>query len=197
MKGTLYIQHPIRIIGEEMEQIEFINKIWISNRGRLVDKLLNICCWIYLILDLLLIVMEGTEIVNTITCILAIMIILHTRKNIKNSGYYMQAECRIIFSTENIIWEYPKVTLPIYKGKYKIRYEIDINKIKSIIFSKKLQSCRVECSPLIKYIGEKRNKIIDFRKNNKSCILIVYNFDMQHLEYLFRKYTGMQIDVID
>lgn len=87
--------------------------------------------------------------------------------------------------------------MPIYKGKVHIIYNIDTENIKNISISNKIQSIRIECSPVIEYIRGEHKKIIDYRKNKKSCVLIIYNYNLDRIKELLLKYIGKTIDVVD
>lgn len=180
-----------------MKEIQFVNKVWISQKGRLLDKILKVCSCIYLLLNVVIILMEGFSVYIVCTSIIALVIILWTSKCIKNNGEYQETNCKITFLENKIIWEYPDINMPIYKGKVHIIYNIDTENIKNISISNKIQSIRIECSPVIEYIRGEHKKIIDYRKNKKSCVLIIYNYNLDRIKELLLKYIGKTIDVVD
>lgn len=150
-----------------------------------------------MLLDSVVIFMEKFSIYNISTCIVAIIIIRWTSRHIKNSGKYVEADCKITFSKDKIIWEYIDIDLPIYKGKSHVIYIIECNRIKNISLSNEIESIRVECSPQVKYINEKKIRNIDYRKKNKSCVLIIYNYKLDEIKKLFMKYISKKIDIVD
>jgi hypothetical protein len=180
-----------------MKEIQFTNKVWISQKGKLLDIVLNVCCWVYLLLDIVVILMEGFSAYTIFSFVAAVIIILWTSVHIKNNGKYEETDCKITFSKSKIVWEYLNINMPIYKGQAHIIYNIDAEKIKSISLSNKIQSIRVECSPLVECINEKKKKTVDYRKNNKSCVLIIYNYNVDEIRDLFLQYIGKTVDIID
>ena len=141
--------------------------------------------------------MEGFSAYIVFTSIVALIIILWTSGYIKNNGKYQETDCKITFSKNKIIWEYPNISMPVYKGQVHIIYNIDAENIKNISQSNEIKSIRVECSPMIEYIRGGQKRIIDYRKNEKSCVLIIYNYNLDEIKALFLKYMGKTVDVID
>ena len=180
-----------------MEEIKFINKIWVSKDRKLLFKIIRILCLIYLILNIVIIMMEGFALYEVITIFISIIFIMWSNSNIKESGEYIDAECKINFSEDKIRWEYININLPKYKGATNIIYLIDRDKIKNISLSSEINSIRVECSPLVRYISDSKEKEFDYRIKNKSCVLIIYNYDLEKLKKLFTKYTDKEIEQID
>lgn len=180
-----------------MEQIEFTNKLWISQKGKKVDKILRCCCWIYLILQIVNIAMGETTIQNVGTAALALLGIIWIRSDMKASGKYVNTKCKITFSKDKIVWEYPEMDPGSSKSMSSIKYDIDTDKIKNISISHDIMSLRLECSPVIEYISFGKKKREDYREKNKSCVLIIYNYDLKVLQRLFGRYTGKEIEFVD
>lgn len=180
-----------------MKEIQFINKVWISEKGIVLDRILNICCWIYSLLVLVVIVMEGIQLETMITFAAAIIIIIWTHFHSKRTGHYIQAECKISFSKNKIVWEYPNINMPAYKGTSSIKYTIDASKIINVSISSEINSLRLECLPLVEYKGQRKHKIIDFSHRREACVLIIYNYNLDTIKSLFDEYINVKIDIVD
>lgn len=173
-----------------MKEISFKNKVWIAQRKLGVHKWLIILCSIYLILSSVVIIMEGVTFFRGFSVFAAIIIVIWSKTQDKKAGEYVEADCKISFSDNCIRWEYPDITLQPGKPNSHVIYNFSSDDIKNITVSSEMGSMRVECSPVVEYITGGNHKTIDFRKGNKSCVLITYNYNIYELEDLFRQYTG-------
>ena len=180
-----------------LEQIQFKNKVWVEKKGRWLDMFLLVSLWIYFVLQCIVVLMEGPSFAKIFMAAAAAAGIICISRYRKIIGYYEEAQCRISFSEEMIIWEYPEIILPINKGKCSLKYVIQRDEIKSIALSNQLQSVRVECSPVAEYNSGKKRKSLDYRNGNKNCILVIYNYDLNELQRLFSRYVKTNIYVID
>lgn len=179
-----------------MESIEFINKVWIPVKGRILDRSLNICAWVCLALNVIALIMGMLSSMYIIAAISAMILIAWTSGNLKSSGEYINTDCKIIFFKNQIIWEYPSIDLHNGMGRLHARYTIDKEAIIDVAMSNQLQSVRLKCRPVVDIINRK-SKMIDYKKKHKSCILILYNYDINRIKNLYEKYLGIDVKIID
>ena len=181
-----------------MEEVQFINKVWISQKGRKVNKFLCLLCLIYVVLDFLIFIMEGIQMMPLISCIAALILMIWTGKNSKIKGCYIETMCKIEFQWGKIKWQYPSVDFCNGQGIVSVVYYIDETRIKNILVRKEMQSLRMECYPMVECknrIG--KIKTVDYNKNNKVCVLIIYNDNLKKIEELFRQYIKRNIEFVD
>lgn len=179
-----------------MHEISFSNKVWVSRRRRKVYTWLITLCCLYLLFNTIVIIMEGISLYSGFTTFAAVVIILWALYQKNNDGQYIEVDCRIAFSRDKIIWEYPSITLQPNKPDSHVIYKIEPESIINISVSRELGSMRVECAPLAECTYKGKEETVDYRKSKKPCVLITYNYNIDELMDLFRKYTGKEITVI-
>lgn len=180
-----------------MEELRFINKVWISPKEKAAERVLKTCCWVYLFLDMILMLMEGIRPRSVLSGAAVFFAVFFIRSNVKRRGHYTETECRIRFEEKRIQWDYPGIDLDDGKGMVSLQYDIDGNKIKNISVSHELRSIRLECSPLLSYGRKGVIKTIDYKKGNRSCVLILYYDDMARMQELINKYIHVRMQTVD
>jgi len=179
-------------------KIEFINNVWISSRGKLLDRILWFLGWIFLIGNIGIIAMEGIGGTSIFMILFVIALLFIVRRNIKNSGKYIRSKCIVTFADEMVFWEYPNIDMHDGKGICRLIYTVPKEYINSVALSKELNSIRFACCPLIQSVyhdGKERD--IDCRIKRKECVLIAYNCDIYELRELFEKHTDEKVRIFD
>lgn len=180
-----------------MEELRFINKVWISPKEKAAERVLKTCCWVYLFLDMILMLMEGIRPRSVLSGAAVFFAVFFIRSNVKRRGHYTETECQIRFEEKRIQWDYPGIDLGDGRGTVSLGYDIAAHKIKNISLSHEMRSIRLECSPLIYYDYKGMVKTIDYEKKDKSCVLILYHDNVSRIRDLLNQYTHVKIQAID
>lgn len=182
--------------GEKMEQFQCINRVWVSGKGKILDKILWICGWIYLAgITGMLFMGEADEISIPFVCFI-IIIMIWSRRNKMRSGAYVESVCILTFSNGNMLWEYPQISMG--KEICSVQYSISQSCIQEVAYSSQMQSVRIVCRPQVK-ITDMSGKIKeeDYLEKKKDCILILYNERADYAIACLQKYLGINIYQVD
>lgn len=181
-----------------MERYEFCNKVWVSEKGRYLDRILWLCGWILLILNLIMFVMEGTGAVSIGYLLFIVLMLVWVHSNMKNNGKYVEMPCVLTFGNRHLIWEYPSMQIRPKKDVVSMKYFVETEEIIGVQVSNKMKSIRLACMPTIEY--QKQNgtvEITDCAKKQNPQDLILYCENIEYIQELIRKYLGVEIDMFD
>lgn len=180
-----------------MEQLKFVNKMWISSKPRIWECILVILIGIYCVLQTFLFIMDGIEVRSCVYLILAIFAFLWYKKSLKRKGKYVENDCILRFTTGQLEWEYPHLEIEGSKRKMNVLYTITRDDIKDIAISHELKSIRIVSKPVMSVVKGEKEKITDFHKKKKDSVLVLYYPKIDEVGLLIKKYLKDDIKVID
>lgn len=179
-----------------MEQFQCENKVWVSVKGKTLDKIIWICGWMYLVGCLGLFFMDGIESISFPFLIFIILTMIWSRTNRRRSGKYVESICILKVFWRQLIWEYPQINMG--KGEVSVRYMIAEDCIEEILYSSQMQSIRILCRPQIEIKDVKgKETALDYQKEKKDCVLILYNEKTKDVVSCLEKYLNVEISQID
>ena len=179
-----------------MEQFQCINRVWMAGKGKILDKILWICGWSYLVgITGMFFLGEADEISIPFLCFI-IIIMIWSRTNKIRSGAYVESLCILTFSNGNMIWEYPQIC--IGKEICSIQYSISQNCIQKVSYSSRMQSVQIICRPWIKKTdAEGRIKEENYLEKKKDCVLVLYDERVEYVIACLQKYLGVNVYQVD
>lgn len=173
-----------------MEKIQFKNKIWLPASGRILDRILNISAYIYLLGNVVIMLAEKPSFKISASALVAIVFIIWTKRNLKKKGIYIETDCIITFSDNMLIWEYPDIDFRDGRGMLYVKYLIRKEDIVSVAMSSELNSVRLKCNPTVECTNKNgKTKIINYK--SKGCILITYNYNIYDIAEKYKKYMDI------
>lgn len=180
-----------------MEQFQCINKVWISEKGRILDRVLWVCGWICLVLNLIVLLMEGKEAVSLPSVIFAFCVLFWSGLNKKRTGRYTDSLCILYFADQMLIWEYPELDLGTGRGVQYVKYTVIPAAIEDVQMSYELQSIRLSCKPLIESTDKRGKKsTLDCLRKNRQCSLILYNENVEYVQYCIQRYLNVNVNIV-
>lgn len=181
-----------------MEEFRFINRVWISVKGKALDKALLICACIAIPLELAGMALDGITLSSVAMLLVFIVTAVWARKNRKRQGRYIECECVLRFRAGRLLWEYPSIDIAGNGKNQSIVYLLEKDRIDAIQLSSELKSIRVICRPVIERTDKNRKTtIVDYSKKNKQCALILYNHQVEKIGRLMEKYLNSTVIRMD
>lgn len=181
-----------------MERFEFYNKIWVSEKGRFLNKVLWVCGWLLLVLNLVMFIMEGSAAVSGVTLIFIILMLVWSRSSMGSNGRYIESLCILTFTENKLIWEMPELEIRSKKDAVSMKYTLETEDVIGVQISNEMKSIRIACTPLIETQTQNGEvKVKDCRRKQDPHDLILYYEDIKYVENLIQKYLGVEIDIFD
>lgn len=180
-----------------MEQLEFVNKMWVSSKPKLWERCLLILIEIYCALQIFIFIMDGIDLRSSMYLILAIAVFFWCRSAIKRNGNYVTNDCVLRFENGQLEWEYPHMKIEGTKRQLRVLYTIKTADIRDIALSREMHSVRIVCRPIMETMEKNKKKITDFHKREKDCVLVLYYDKIEEVLLLLRKYVSNQITIVD
>lgn len=181
-----------------MEEFRFINRVWISVKGKALDKALLICACIAIPLELVSMAMDGITLSSSAMLLVLVIMAGWARTNRKRQGHYTECECVLRLGPGKMRWEYPSIDMTGGGKKQSIVYLVEDNRIDAIQLSMVLKSIRVICRPVIEKTDKnKKTTIVDCGKKDRQCALILYNDQAERIGSLMEKYLNHAIEKME
>lgn len=180
-----------------MEKVEFMNKMWITGKPRIWEHLLIFVIGIYCVSQIMVFWFEGFDVRSGICLIFAIVGLGIYRNQHKRKGRYVENKCILIFSDNQIEWEYPQIQIDGTRRQIHILYKIRREDILDIALSHEMHSIRVASKPIMFISEGKKERVTDFHKKKKACVLILYHPKIDELSLLIKKYLKVNIYTVD
>ena len=181
-----------------MEQISFTNKVWTGKKPGILSGILKVLVIIYAVLNIIVVVLDGFSWGSATGLAFVFFVISFSTVNHSKKGEYVESECILTFYPQCLVWEYPRLDLQDGKGVMSVKYTVRNYAVKSLAFSRKMQSVRLRCRPIIECVDKMGNQEIrDCSKNGGEVSLILYQENPEKVCRLMETYLEISADNAD
>ena len=181
-----------------MEQIRFTNKVWTGKNSGILSKILKALVIIYAVLNIIVIVLEGFSWASVAGLAFAFFALFFSAGKHTKEGKYVESECILTFYPQYLVCEYPQMDLQDGRGIMSVKYIVWNYAVKSLALSRKMQSIRLRCRPVIECVDKMgRQEIRDCSKSGGEVSLILYLENPEKVCKLMERYLEISADDAD